>query len=126
MSSSAYINNRNKDTLILGEGPTPGIDSTIWTTEAKTSINFTQSNRKFCLSLHYHGSNSFLFVNGTKIDQFKEIIEIKKYPLSLRNISKYFASINTKKIGLNRYAYEFFGDYNKILFAIIKKSLLYY
>ena len=29
MSSSAYINNRNKDTLILGEGPTPGIDSTI-------------------------------------------------------------------------------------------------
>ena len=28
MSSSAYIDNRNKDTLILDEGPTQGVDST--------------------------------------------------------------------------------------------------
>ena len=60
------------------------------------------------------GATVFLFVNGTKIDQFKEIIKIKKYPLCLRNISKYFTAVNTKIIGLNRYVYEFFGDYNNV------------
>ena len=35
------------------------------------SINFTNTNEKFCLSLHYNGANSYLFVNGTKIIKFK-------------------------------------------------------
>ena len=36
------------------------------------------------LSLHYNGSNSFLFVNATKIYQFKaKDSEIKPYPLCL-------------------------------------------
>ena len=35
------------------------------------SINFTVSNKKFCLSLHYNGDNSYLFVNGAEIHIFK-------------------------------------------------------
>ena len=35
------------------------------------SINFTNTNEKFCLSLHYNGANSCLFVNGTEIYKFK-------------------------------------------------------
>ena len=35
------------------------------------SINFTKKNTKFCLSLHYNGTNSYLFVNGTEIIKFK-------------------------------------------------------
>ena len=35
------------------------------TAETKYSINFSRSHRKFCLS------NSFLFVNVTKVYQFK-------------------------------------------------------
>ena len=31
------------------------------------SINFTVSKKKFCLSLHYNGAKSYLFVNGTKV-----------------------------------------------------------
>ena len=31
------------------------------------SINFTKNNKKFCLSLHYNGANSYLLVNGTQI-----------------------------------------------------------
>ena len=38
------------------------------------SINFTNTNEKFCLSLHYNGANSNLFVNGTKIYKFKQKI----------------------------------------------------
>ena len=35
------------------------------------SINFTVTRKKFCLSLHYNGANSYLFVNGTEIIKFK-------------------------------------------------------
>ena len=71
MNSSVHIDNRRKDILILGDGATQGLDDTTLTAEAIYSINFTQSNRKLCLSLHYIGSNSFLFVNATKTYQFK-------------------------------------------------------
>ena len=77
MSSSVHINNKNKDILILGEGPTQGLDET---TNTKYCINFTKSER-FLLSLHYNGGNSFLIVNATKIYQFKaKYSEIKTYP----------------------------------------------
>ena len=49
-------------------------------------------------SLHYNGSNSFLFVTTTKIRQFKASnSEIKDYALCLSNISKDFAIYNMKK-----------------------------
>ena len=35
------------------------------------SINFTVTKKKFCLSLHYNGANSYLFVNGKEIIKFK-------------------------------------------------------
>ena len=35
------------------------------------AINFTVTKNKFCLSLHYNGTNSYLFVNGTEINKFK-------------------------------------------------------
>ena len=41
------------------------------TAEAQYSINISRLNRKFCSSLNYDGSSSFLFVNATKLYQFK-------------------------------------------------------
>ena len=82
MSSSVHDDNKGKDILILGEGPTQGLDNTTLTAEAKYPINFTQSNKRLVLSLHYNESDSFLFVDATKIYQFKaKNSEIKKYPL---------------------------------------------
>ena len=69
MSSSVYIDNKIKD--VLGEGPTQGLDDTTLTAEAIYPINFIQSNKRFVLSLHYNEYNSFLFVNATKVYQFK-------------------------------------------------------
>ena len=71
MSLSVYIDNKNRNILILGEGPTQGLDDTTLVAEAIYPINFTQSNKRFVLSLHYNGSNSLLFVNATKTNQFK-------------------------------------------------------
>ena len=66
MSFSAHIDNKKKDILVLGKGPTQGLEHTL-TAEKMYSINFTVTKKKFCLSLHYNGSNSYLFVNGTEI-----------------------------------------------------------
>ena len=63
MSSSPHIDNKKKDILILGKGPTQGLEHTL-TAEKLYSINFTKENTKFCLSLHYNGANSYLFVNS--------------------------------------------------------------
>ena len=57
--------------LILGEGPTQGLDDTALLAEAKYPINFAQSGKRFVLSLHYNESKSFLFVVTTKVYQFK-------------------------------------------------------
>ena len=88
MSSSPHIDNKKKDILILGKGPTQGLEHTL-TAEKLDSINFTKENTKFCLSLHYNGANNYLFVNGTKTIKFKaKDSEITAYPLRLGNISK--------------------------------------
>ena len=47
MSSSVHVNNKGKDILILGEGPTQELDDTTLTAEAKYSINFTQSGKRY-------------------------------------------------------------------------------
>ena len=78
-------------------------------------FNFTQSGKRFVLSLHYNGSNSFLFVNATKVYQFKaKNSEIKDYALCLGNISKDFTINNMKKIELNGVVKFFSVGFNPI------------
>ena len=62
MRSSTKIDCNKKDVLILGKGPTEGIEHTL-SAEKMYSINFTVTGKKFYLSLHYNGANSYLFVN---------------------------------------------------------------
>ena len=103
MSLSVHINNKNKDLLILGEGPTQGLDDITLTAEANYSINFIKPRKKFVWSLHQNGSNTFLFVNATKIHQFKaKDSKIKAYTQCSGNLSKDFRINNIKeKTGLN-------------------------
>ena len=102
MSSPLHVDNKWKDILVLGEAPTQVLDDTTLTAEAKYPINFTQSGKRFVLSLHYNGSNSFLFVNATKVYQFKaKNSEIKDYALCLGNVSKDFTINNMKKNRIN-------------------------
>ena len=63
------------------------------------SVNFTVTKKVFCLSLHYNGANSYLFVN------VKEIVKIKAKdsaivatPLCFANISKDWSVNNMKKL----------------------------
>ena len=115
MSSPVHTNNKNENILILGKQQTKGIDNTSLTAEAEYFFNFSRSEKIFCLSLHYNESNSFLFVNGTKIHQFKaKGSDMKRYPLCIGDISKDFSVDNMKKTQLNGYVYNFSVDYNII------------
>ena len=111
MSFSAHIDNNKKDILVLGIGPTQVLEHTL-TAEKMHSINVTMTKEKYCLSLHYNGANSYLFVNGPDIYKFKaKDSEIVATPLCLGNISKDRSRDNTKKTGFNGYVYDFSVDY---------------
>ena len=90
----------------------------------KNSINFTEKNKRFCLSLHYSGANSYLFVNGKEIIKFKaKDSEIVASPLCLGNISKNWSTDNMEKTGLNGYVYKFNVDYRYLNPSEIPKSM---
>ena len=113
MNSSSHIDNKKKDILILGRGPTQGLGEHSLTAEKIYSINFTQTKKKFCLSLHYNGANSYLFVNGREIYKFKASKVVPRL-LCLGNISKHWSADNMKRTGLTGYGYDFSADYNYI------------
>ena len=90
MSSSPHIDDKKKDILILDKDPTQGLEHTL-TAEKLDSIKFTKDNTKFCLSLHFNGASSYLFVNGTEIIIFKaRDSEIVGSQLCLENFKKLF------------------------------------
>ena len=120
MSSSAHISNNKKDILILGKGPTQGLEHTL-TAEKMYSINFTVTKKKLCLSLHYNRANCYLFVNGTEIHKFKaNDSEIVARLLFLGNILKDWSLDKMKKTVFTGYVYDFSVDYNAISVDDIK------
>ena len=84
MSSSVHVNNKTRSILALGKDFTQGIDDTTIYAEKMYSTNFTVANKIFCLDWHYNGDDSYLFVNGKEIINFKaKDSEIVPYPLCL-------------------------------------------
>ena len=77
------------------------------------SINFTVTKKKFSLSLHYNGANSYLFVDSTEIYKFKsKDSEIAASPLCLGNISKDWSTNNIKRTEFDGYIYDFSVDFD--------------
>ena len=108
---------KKNNNLVLGKDFVQGINDTTIYAEKLYKINFTEKNKRICLSLHYNGANSYLFVNGTEIYKFKaKGTEIVASPLCLGNISKDFPvdNMKKKKKGLNGYVYDFSVDYDAI------------
>ena len=101
-----------KKDIVLGIGSTQGLEHTL-TAEKMYSISFTVTKKKFCLSLHYNGANTYLFVNDTEIYKFKaKDSKIVASPTCLGNISKDWWTDNMKKTGFNGYVYDFGVDYD--------------
>ena len=65
------------------------------------SPNFTVDDKIFCVSLHYSGDNSYLFVNGKQVINLKaKNFELIKYPMCLGGLSKDYDTNSRKDTGL--------------------------
>ena len=82
--------------------------------------------KKICLSLHYNGANSYLFVNDTEIYEFKaKDSEIVTSPLCLGYILLRPVKIWRKKTGFNGYVYDFSVDYDATVWWYIRHSQIF-
>ena len=77
--------------------------------------NFTDPGKKFVLSSHYNGDNSYLFVNGRQELKFKanddQVINKK---LCLGNLSVQWTASQSEKTGLYGSIYDFVVDYKAV------------
>ena len=70
-NSVIHLNNKANNIFIIGDGFVQGTNDTTLYAETLCSQNFTAVNKKFVLSLHYNGDDSYLFVNGKQELKFK-------------------------------------------------------
>ena len=89
LSSSTHAKNKTKNILFFGEDFLQGLENTTIYAKKMYSANVIIDNKTFCLSLHYNGDSSYLFVNGKEIISFKA--KGSKIVPYLGNISKYFS-----------------------------------
>ena len=115
MSFSAHTTNRENHIYLMGEGLTQGINDTMIYVEKNCYRKFTDSGKKFVLSLHYNGDNSYLFVNGRqelkcncKTDQ------LVKEKLCIGNLRDQWTTSESEKTGLYESIYDFVVDYEQI------------
>ena len=113
-NSVIHSNNKTNNIYIMGDGFVQGIADTTLYAEKIYSQNFTAPNKKFLLSLHCNGDNSYLFVNGKQELKFKaKDDQIVKEILCLGNVSDDWTHINARKTGLYGSVYDFAIDYTK-------------
>ena len=105
-TDSSHANNK-KNKIVLGKDfiqvvSTDGTGNTIYTDKIYKT-NMTESNKKFVLSLHYNGNNSYLFVNGKEELQFKSqsfTSTMKSQLFCVGNFSINWASTKNPKTSL--------------------------
>ena len=75
MSFSVHATNRANHIYVMGKELIQGINGTTIYAEKNFYRNFADPGKKFVLSLHYNGNDSYLFVNGRQELKFKSKID---------------------------------------------------
>ena len=116
MNFSTHATNRANHIYLMGEGLMQDINDTTIYAEKKYWRNFTDPGKKFVLSLHYNGNNSYLFVNGRQELKFKcKKDQLIKEKLCLGNLSDQWTTSESEKTGLYGNIYDFVVDFKQIL-----------
>ena len=115
MKNFTFATNKKHHIYILGKSFTQGLQygATIYAEHDYVKVNGSQLNKKFILSVHYNGDNSYLFINGIKQFQFKAMSSLNlNNPLIIGNTSSNFLSHNDyEKASLHGEIYDFFVSY---------------
>ena len=117
LSNLVLATNKTQNILILGHGLIQKVNNTTIYAEKMYSPNFSVENEMFCLSLHYNGDDSYLFVNGKEVTLFKaKKFEIKANQLTLGSISTSanLSSSDIEDSKLYGHVYDFSVDYSTI------------
>ena len=88
MSFSKHANNKANNIYVMGKDYVQKINDTKIYAEKMYYRNFTDPGKKFVLSLHYNGNDSYLFVNGRQELKFKaKTDQLVKVKLCIGNLS---------------------------------------
>ena len=124
MKNSKVASNKKHHIYILGKSFTQGLQygTTIYTEHDYVKVNGCQVNKKFILSVHYNGDNSYLFINGVKQFQFKAMTSLNlNNPLIIGTTNNNFPNqTDHKKLRLHEGIYDFLVSYQP---AEIKKYI---
>ena len=119
-SSLVHANNKANNIYVMGDPFVQGINDSTLYAEKAYSQNFTQPSKKFVLSFHYNGDDSYLFVNGKQELKFKCKTEnLVKEKLCIRNLSDQWTASESEKT-------ELYGKIYKMLLINLAISLLAY
>ena len=101
MRFNVHATNRANHMYLMGNGLTQGINDTTIYVEKNYYRNFTDPSKKFLLSLHYNGDDSYLFVNGRQELKFKtKTDQLVKEKLCIGNLSDQWTASKLEKTGL--------------------------
>ena len=115
LSFSTHKTNKANNIYVMVKLFTQRINGTTLYAEKKLYRNFTDLGKKFLLSLHYNGDNSYLFVNGRQELKFKaKADQLVKEKLCIGNLSDQWTASESEKTGLYGNIYDFVVDYKSI------------
>ena len=118
MSFSVHATNRTNNIYVMGTGLTQGIHDTTLYAEKNFYRNFTDFGKKFMLSLHYNGDDSYLFVNGRPELKFKcKTDQLVKEKLCIGNLSDQWNTSESEKTEVYGKIYDSKVDYEQIVGA---------
>ena len=115
MKNASYSTNKKHHIYILGKSFTQGLQygATIYAEHDYVKVNGSQVNKKFILSVHYNGDNSYLFINGVKQFQFKAMSSLKLDNLLVigNTTTNFPGQTDYKKASLHGDIYDFLVSY---------------
>ena len=99
--TSVHKTNRANHIYVMGTGLTQGIHDTTLYAEKNFYRYFTDLGKKFMLSLHYNGDDSYLFVNGKQELKFKcKTDQLVKENLCIGNLIDQWTTSESEKTGV--------------------------
>ena len=115
MSFSKHANNKANNIYVMGKDYIQNINDTTIYAEKMYYRNFTDPGRKFVLSLHSNGNNSYLYVNGNQELKLKaKTDQLIKEKLCLGNLSDQWTTSESEKAGLYGKIFDFVVDYEHV------------
>ena len=116
MSFSKHANNKANNIYVMGKDYVQKINDTTIYAEKMYYRNFTYLGKKFMLSLHYNGDDSYLFVNGRQELKFKtKTDQLLKEKLCIGNLSDQWTTSESEKTGGYGKIDYFVVDYEQIV-----------